>query len=79
MRLLNVVFFITVIAVSIVQTKKQFDTGYNQGKMDAQNECIVEQGISDQILLDMAIEDAKWQCSVKIEKVVKMCNEHYGH
>jgi hypothetical protein len=55
-----------------------YDKGYNQGKFDAQNECIIEQEVSDQLSLDTAMENARWQCSSRIQQAIDQCNMYCG-
>ena len=49
------------------------EAAYRQGKTDAQNECIVEETIQDTVLLDKAIEQAKWECASRINRLLQAC------
>lgn len=58
--------------------KFNYDEAYNQGRFDAQNECIIEQEVSDQLSLDTAMENARWQCSSRIQQAIDQCNMYCG-
>ena len=58
--------------------KFNYNEAYNQGRFDAQNECIIEQEVSDQLSLDTAMENARWQCSNRIQQAIDQCSMYCG-
>jgi flagellar biosynthesis/type III secretory pathway protein FliH len=69
---------ILLIALAYVNYQLGKADGYNQGRFDAQNECIIEQEVSDQLSLDTAMENARWQCSSRIQQAIDQCNMYCG-
>jgi hypothetical protein len=58
--------------------KFNYDEAYDQGKFDAQNECIVEQEVSDELKLESALEEARWQCAKQKKDILNSCSEYCG-
>lgn len=74
MKYIVILVLLLVIFLEKLKVNDQTEAAYRQGKTDAQNECIVEETVQDTILLDKAIEQAKWECASRINRLLQTCN-----
>lgn len=78
MKYLYLLSIVVLIAGSIHQYLEKYDQGYQQGREDAENECIIDKTDATQVLIDIAVEDATYQCHQKIKVMREQCLYNCG-
>lgn len=73
-----VVFLITFFLMYETGRRFGHSRAYDQGRFDAQNECIVEQEFTDQLKLESIVEGLKWECSQQKNFIINNCSEYCG-
>lgn len=75
---MNKIILIVSLIALIAMGERLYNSAYDKGRMDAQNDNIFKGQYTCEMSVEKAIEDAKWECLRQKEDLIDRCNKYCG-
>jgi hypothetical protein len=79
MNILSIAIVIALMTgINSCDKKEAYREGYDQGKMDAQNECVDEQEFQKETFEQRLREETEYLCNIQKRHILNNCNQFCG-